>query len=114
MRYNLLGGCLILVGRYCQGVTCCFQCLQQFWNTIVGTREVAVVRIVVGHEMFAQAEHSGFVAMLLRQRALNKAVDAITHKARVVLNPVCRKTTNGQGMVACLSQVINRVDECAV
>ena len=64
--------------------------------------------------MFAQAEYSGFVAMLLRQRAFNKAVDAITHKARVVFYSVCRKAACLQCMIACLSEVIDGVDECAV
>jgi hypothetical protein len=95
-------------------VSLTFEGLEQFGDTFVRAREVAVVRIVIGHKVFTQAQYGSFITMLLWQGTLDKAIDTITYQSRVIRYLVRRKTASRQGMVACLPQIINRIDECTV
>ena len=62
---NLLRGCLILIAGYRQRMSCCFQGLQQFGNTLIWMGEIAIVLVVEGYEVFAQAKYCCLIAMLL-------------------------------------------------
>ncbi len=114
MAHQPFGGGLVFVRCHGQHHATLLQLRQQTRNAVVRGGVVAVVRIVKGEKMRANALDIQFVALAFGQCALEQFVDAVAHKSVVRRQVVRGKTALLQRIIRRHAKVGNGVEQRAV
>ena len=64
--------------------------------------------------MCAHSHHDLFCPCLFGECAADEVVDAVSHHTRIILNRVYAEAALLQGVVACVAQIVNCVEQCPV
>ena len=112
--HNLLRRSLVLIAGNRQMVSLCLERRQQFRNTLIRTRVVAIVYIIIGNELCTYAQHILLRTLRFRQSTTNQVIDAVAHHPRILFYLVCRKVGLFQRIVARIAQVVNRIEQRSV
>ena len=111
---DLLCRGLVLVARYGKPVPLCFEGLQQFGHSFIRTGVIAVVHIVVWHEVGTHTQDVLFRSFRFQQSATDEIVDAIAYHPRILGNRMRRITGMLQRIVARVTQIVDCVEQGAV
>ena len=87
---------------------------QELRYAFVWPRKIAVMRIVIRHEMGAHTQDILFRAFRFRQSPTDEVIDPVTHFRRILLYGEGRVSCLFQGIVARITQVVNRIEQRSV